>query len=307
MKTRPLSFFYSSSVLLSALLFFLSCQEEKQLKPLEEKTLYIKPKTVTMKFTKYCPSILGHQRSDFFLLNLSTIIENKRINIDLDSDGIPNYRDNDLALNIGFNKEDSNLDGYGDLLIYYAGFLLEQQGRLPPCADPSIDSVFDGLNDCEEKVLGTNSNNFDSDGDGIPDYLEVRYGLEPATSDGQDAILDPDSDGLTNIQEIRSNTPLYETNDSAITKMAIGYDNSRRVNITNAECYDYTITNIPIADSSSGNLIRIYFMEKNSINLTTKYMHVYDINIPRTTEDGAVLEYDYQGLTTSVYFVGTGN
>ena len=39
----------------------------------------------------------------------------------------------------------------------------------------------------------------DSDGDGIPDYWEVLYGLNPL--DPADALLDPDGDGITNLLE----------------------------------------------------------------------------------------------------------
>ena len=39
----------------------------------------------------------------------------------------------------------------------------------------------------------------DTDGDGIPDYWETRYGLDP--NDPADAALDADADGLTNLQE----------------------------------------------------------------------------------------------------------
>ena len=304
MKTGPS--FLIAYYFLFGLTWLGGCQQEKELRPLEEKALTVKPKTVTMKFTKYCPAT-DRKRSDFFLINLTTVIENKRINIDLDSDGIPNYRDNDTVLNIGINKEDSNEDGYGDLLVYYSGLGQDQQNHLLNCADPSRDSDYDGLNDCEEKVLGSDPNNFDSDGDGVIDYLEVRNGLEPSTSDGQDAILDSDVDGLTNIEEIKANTPLYETNDHSISGLAVKYDNGRRLDITTAECYDYIISNIPIADSSSGNLIRVYFIERNAINLTNKYMHVYDINVLPTVEDESVIEYDYSWLQSSDYFIGTGH
>lgn len=43
----------------------------------------------------------------------------------------------------------------------------------------------------------------DSDDDGIPDWWEVQYGLNPALND---ADLDPDGDELTNLQEYQGNT-----------------------------------------------------------------------------------------------------
>jgi hypothetical protein len=44
----------------------------------------------------------------------------------------------------------------------------------------------------------------DSDGDGIPDDAELRLGLNP--HDPTDALLDPDHDGLTNLQEFQLGT-----------------------------------------------------------------------------------------------------
>jgi len=48
------------------------------------------------------------------------------------------------------------------------------------------------------------SGSLDYDNDGIPDAYEVRYGLLPTSN--QDASLDPDGDGFTNIQEYLNNS-----------------------------------------------------------------------------------------------------
>jgi hypothetical protein len=43
----------------------------------------------------------------------------------------------------------------------------------------------------------------DSDGDGMPDWWKTKYGLNPALND---ADLDPDGDGLSNLKEYQNNT-----------------------------------------------------------------------------------------------------
>lgn len=48
------------------------------------------------------------------------------------------------------------------------------------------DCDYDGLLDCEERLLGTEKCNHDTDGDGLSDGLEVIHGTDP---------LDPDTDG----------------------------------------------------------------------------------------------------------------
>ena len=44
----------------------------------------------------------------------------------------------------------------------------------------------------------------DSDGDGIPDKDEIRWGLNP--KDPKDAVLDGDNDGFTNLEEFKAKT-----------------------------------------------------------------------------------------------------
>ena len=48
----------------------------------------------------------------------------------------------------------------------------------------------------------------DSDGDGIPDWWEIRWGLNPF--DPADAAQDPDGDGLTNLQEYQRGTDPFD-------------------------------------------------------------------------------------------------
>jgi hypothetical protein len=58
----------------------------------------------------------------------------------------------------------------------------------------------------------------DTDGDGIPDWWELKYGLNP--NDADDASQDPDKDGYTNLEEYRAgslgyrNTNPRDPNDS---------------------------------------------------------------------------------------------
>ncbi len=84
-------------------------------------------------------------------------------------------------------------------------------------ATPQFDGVDrtdldgDGLNGCEENILGTNPKLADTDGDTIPDGIEVRIGLDPTRAEDN---RDDDFDGTPNLEEVRKGRdPLLPDSD----------------------------------------------------------------------------------------------
>ena len=64
------------------------------------------------------------------------------------------------------------------------------------------DQDADGLPYGIEFIINTQPQDWDSDNDGLPDGWEWQYGLDPLSSLGENGSTgDPDSDGLTNLNE----------------------------------------------------------------------------------------------------------
>lgn len=99
----------------------------------------------------------------------------------------------------------------------------------------------------------------DEDGDGLPDWWEEKYGLDP--EDPSDATLDPDGDGLPNLAEFRAGTnphspdtdcdgmpDAWETANGTIPFFADGLEDSDGDGLINIEEFRHG-TNPNLADT----------------------------------------------------------
>jgi len=120
----------------------------------------------------------------------------------------------------------------------------------PGCAPYLIhvDSDCDGIWDCDEQLLGSNSNLVDTDKDGAPDGIEWRLGTQLTA---QDLGFDPDSDGILNGVELRLHSnPLIPDADT-LSQFGYRYEVSAdsALNAQGEQCYTFTVGNVLLANT----------------------------------------------------------
>lgn len=97
-----------------------------------------------------------------------------------------------------------------------------------------------------------NQSEFDTDGDGMPDGWESRFGLDPASPG--DPALDPDGDGLDNVAEfLAGRNPLAADAPMAVTTELLA-DGRLRLSFTAAAGLSYSV----LAGTSPGALSELF-------------------------------------------------
>jgi hypothetical protein len=155
------------------------------------------------------------------LLKLSSVLEAKSLIVtntsvlpgpnggipDSDGDGIGDATEAELGTDP--TLRDSDFDGIGDLVEALISLDPTTPDEIPQvCLNmeghPNYSDLdVDFLNECEEALIGTNSTLTDTDGDAIPDWMEVVLGTDYLHAD---ALDDSDWDGTPNGDELINHT-----------------------------------------------------------------------------------------------------
>ena len=212
--------------------------------------------------------------------------------IDSDGDGLPDSVDNSFSGGTNGFVADSDGDCFDDnfeTLHKREGFVAANDKDTRGC-DPASpltpgcacrDTDGDGLSQYAEAYLSSRtklvatSAIMDSDGDGIPDGLEARYGLDPVSSNNN---LDTDGDGIPDVDEVRAGSNPVSRDKSFYDREAFAYDAKADVKGDGSVCYDFSVSNIGLVTppQRSGrlagyNLFKLYFAEAPESAVSTDY------------------------------------
>ncbi|RKG64046.1 calcium-binding protein [Corallococcus sp. CA054B] len=134
----------------------------------------------------------------FLAFNRNVQVRNGQMLTDSDGDGVAD--DDERALGLDPAVPDTDQDGLMDGVELRMGLDPLAVDIINGCSVVQ-DTDGDRLNDCEERVLGSDPCVGDTDGDGLPDLVEALSGTNPLVAED---LLDTDRDGLTNVAEVEA-------------------------------------------------------------------------------------------------------
>ena len=266
------------------------------------------PDIVGFKIQNYLPQP-GRVFKDVFVSNFSLRIKQGEFEPMTARDGLPDKLKAAHNPDYGFfmNVPDSNGDGYSDLTMWLAGVQIINQVnlfcgnrlRIVTANDAFIyndtrlwsnTSVLLGYRDCEKLYLNLNPRLFDYDGDGVPDYLEVRCGMNPR--DPNDAFLSPAGDGVPNIEKCKKHIPIDEDANSQPNRVA-AY--KYQIDLSpGTGSRNITVSNIPILNGGTDTFIAFYITEEDVASHKAYLNTAFTILKPGTA--GNTYKFDYWGV-----------
>jgi hypothetical protein len=185
------------------------------------------------------------------VLNRNTIARKAATLVDSDGDGVSD--DEEDAIGTDKLNVDSDGDRLSDGVELRAG-LTPQAGTMPnviQACNTENDADGDRLNDCEERVLGTDACVTDSDGDGLSDLVEF---LAQTNSLVADDLNDADGDGRPNVDEVAQHTDALSADLAFARERGYGYSiQEAKPTEDGRACYDVNLFNITLVPTLQRN------------------------------------------------------
>ncbi len=228
---------------------------------------------------------------DIFVLNMSALWVDGKLVADTDGDGLSDTLEMRLRSNI--NIKDSDGNNVSDAVEYqYSGSpcgnitclaagkrSYNNPSQCGSITDRAKDKDDDGLTDCEEQLIGTEPDSFDSNNDYIPDDIAFRNKLAAAQGSISESLENMDLDSLTNYDEIKYNTPYNFHNDDIINLKTLEYRLKTVSDSSLKTCYHLDIGNF--AEVTNTSLMRIYIMEETLLSYNKKFLRTAEKAVPQ--------------------------
>lgn len=189
-----------------------------------------------------------YQVSQIFAINLNARVNSfGALEIDSDADGLPDVLETMHGFNLSNPRSDEAcLDGIKHMM----------GGCITVGCDANLDNDGDGLNQCEERTIGTDTQDFDTDGDGIPDGYEILFGLNALSSDR----LKTAGDGVSNLVHFQrgavSEVDLKNIPTDRLIQFIADLRDQKMITDThgrsiNSPGYYFELKNIPLVSTSN--------------------------------------------------------
>lgn len=301
------------STLVATTLIITGCGKPEALKPLDANSLAVPPQVMSVRIKGYRPQA-GKTFQNLFVSNFSVKAAKGKLELSSSRDGMPDSLKQSLIPQYGFkiDNPESTTFGFADLLLFNSGITIPQQNLLYCSPNLSFSSsnddftyqdkrfvgspqTFLGLRDCEKLYMGLDPKSFNSAGDGIPDYLKLRCGLNPL--DKNDAYLSAAGDGVSNLDKCKKNIPIDESATSEANQL-FAYQYLTEVQPDGS--VTFTISNIPILNGGQDNFLAFYMTETDLGNKAPALYTAFAIL--KNGYANKTLQFDYWAKDPTTFF-----
>lgn len=215
--------------------------------------------------------------------NRNTLSRNGELLADSDEDGLADADEERRGTDPA--KPDTDDDGLMDGLEVRMGLNPLAINTVNGC-NRYVDTDGDRLNDCEERVLGTEACMGDTDADGVTDTIEMLSRTNPLLAEG---LQDQDRDGVINMEEILDHTDPLSADVAYKVERAYGYDvQDTDPTPDGRACYTIRISNISLVPTLSRPNPPFADVPANTNNVYL-YMQAGRANEPKAASIGSVL------------------